>query len=126
MKILFFIILNLIFPLFFITSSINNDLKLNPLYDINNKVIITNDNKIEKYNKKRLLSDNDSNDGFTQIRIFIDKTYIHNQNAQILDIYDIVISAIDKCVQTIQKLIKVQRIKKRKLIMEKLNFQIMI
>ena len=114
MKILFFIILNLIFPLFFITSSINNDLKLNPLYDINNKVIITNDNKIEKYNKKRLLSDNDSNDGFTQIRIFIDKTYIHNQNAQILDIYDIVISAIDKCVQTIQKLIKVQRIGKIK------------
>ena len=114
MKKLAFIILNLILSLLLIASSINNDLKLNPLYDYNDKLIITKDNKIEKYNKKRLLSDNDNNDGFTQIRIFIDKTYIQNQNSQLLDSYNKVILAIDKCVRTIQKLIKVKRIGKIK------------
>ena len=112
MKLPMFIIFNLIVIFLFISSLINNNFKLIPLFYSNNNVINAKDNKDEKYNKKRILSDNDNDDGFTQIRIFIDKTFIHNQNAELLEDYDITMKAIEKCVKTLQKLIKVKRIGK--------------
>ena len=47
---------------------------------------------------KRLLTDND---GFIEIKIFIDKTYINSQNCG-SNKYNKIISSIDKCVNTIQ------------------------
>ena len=78
-----------------ISSNDNNDTSnysIKSLKDINNK-------------KNRLLA---SSDGFSEIRIFIDKTYINTQKAENADNFDKVINAIDKCVNTIKKLIKVK------------------
>ena len=62
-------------------------------------------------NKIRNLQSND--DGFKNIRIFIDKTYI-NQNYENIEILNKVLSSIEKCVKSIQEIIKVKQIDKIK------------
>ena len=62
-------------------------------------------------NKIRNLQSND--DGFKNIRIFIDKTYI-KQNFENIEILNKVLSSIEKCAKSIQEIIKVKQIDKIK------------
>jgi hypothetical protein len=64
---------------------------------------VKNDEK-SKNDNKRFLSESDS---FESITIYIDKTYMEKENSNLLISYNKVIAAIEKCVNTIQKLIKV-------------------
>ena len=90
----------------------NNDFKIissNDNIDTSNNSI--KPHKDENNNKNRDLA---STDGFSEIRIFIDKTYINTQKAENANNFDKVINAIDKCVNTIKKLIKVKPMDKIK------------
>ena len=64
---------------------------------------VKNDEK-SKNDNKRFLSESDS---FESITIYIDKTYMEKENSNLLISHNKVIAAIEKCVNTIQKLIKV-------------------
>ena len=101
----FFLLIYLIISSSSISSIIINNSNSNNIKNLNEKSYITRKNI--NNNSKRLLSDN--SDGFTQIRIFIDKTYINKQNAEIINNYDKAILSIEKSVNTIQKLIKVKK-----------------
>ena len=104
----FFILLYFILPLSSISSIINDDSNKKSLIITKNKLInIKTQKEKTDFNKKRFLSDND--DGFTPIRIFIDKTYMKKHNSESLKNYNKVMVAIEKCVNTIQKLIKVKK-----------------
>jgi hypothetical protein len=90
----------------------NNDFKI---ISSNDNIDIPNDSikspKDINNNKNRDLA---SADGFSEIRIFIDKTYINTQKAENSNNFDKVVNAIDKCVNTIKKLIKVKPLNKIK------------
>ena len=96
-----------------ILSLINNNSNSSTINHLKNKLYITKKDQKESNNSvKRLLSDSD--DGFTQIRIFIDKTYIDKQKSDNLNNYNKAIASIEKCVNTIQKLVKVKKSNKIK------------
>ena len=107
-----FLYFHLLFILVHPQSTYNNDSK----FISSNDNINTSNNSIKSHkdinnNKKRFLA---SSDGFSEIRIFIDKTYINTQKAENANNFDKVINSIDKCVNTIKKLIMVKPMNKIK------------
>ena len=90
-----------------INDNINISSNINFKKDSNYIEEKTNTNR----NKIRNLQSND--DGFKNIRIFIDKTYI-NQNFENIEILNKVLSSIEKCAKSIQEIIKVKQIDKIK------------
>ena len=59
-------------------------------------------------------------DGFTNIRIYIDKTYI-TQNFENSETLDIVLNSLEKCVKSIEELIKVRKLDKIKFTDSEIN-----
>ena len=107
-----FLYLHLLYILVHAQLTNNNDFKIIPLNDN----IDTPNNSLKSLkdinnNKNRVLA---SSDGFSEIRIFIDKTYINTQKAENANNFDKVINAIDKCANTIKKLIRVKPMNKIK------------
>ena len=102
----YFIFLIFIISVFFSNQSFNNtsDNKIISSNNLGNLAL--NHNEKSKNDNKRLLS---GDDGFDSITIYIDQTYMIKENSQSLSNYNKVISAIEKCVNTIQKLIKVKK-----------------
>ena len=102
----YFIFLIFIISVFFTNQSFNNtsDNKIISSNNLGNLAL--NHNEKSKNDNKRLLS---GDDGFDSITIYIDQTYMIKENSQSLSNYNKVISAIEKCVNTIQKLIKVKK-----------------
>ena len=110
MKNIFLLTIYLTLILFLSSNSsiINTDSQTNSVKSLLNKTSFLKKNKNYVKDNKRSLTDiND--DGFTEIKIFIDKTYIKYQNLYSTNTYTQVIKAIEKCVNTIQKLIKVKK-----------------
>ena len=100
-----FLYLHLLYILVHAQLTNNNNFKIIPLNDN----IDTPNNSLKSLkdinnSKNRVLA---SSDGFSEIRIFIDKTYINTQKAENANNFDKVINAIDKCANTIKKLIMV-------------------
>ena len=109
----FFLLIYLIISSSSFSSINNNNSNSNNCNNLNEQSNLTRKElKKSNNNSKRLLSD--SSDGFTQIRIFIDKTYINKQNEVIINNYNKAVLSIEKCVNTIQKLIKVKNSNKIK------------
>ena len=76
----------------------------------NDSYNIEEETDLDKNKNRELQSDDD---GFTNIRIYIDKTYI-NQNYDNLEILNKVLTSIEKCVKSIEEIIKVRQIDKIK------------
>ena len=93
-----------------ISFFINSDSKINPVNMNNNKLLFSKEINHDVNHKKRLLSDNDEN--FHEIRIYIDKTYIKSQNIASINDFNTVMEVIEKCVNIIQKLVKVNNTEK--------------
>ena len=68
-------------------------------------------------NAKRNLNSNDNNnEEFKPIQIYVDKTYLtyqKNNNPSLNNLYTIIINAFDKCVKTFNKLLKVKPLKNK-------------
>ena len=110
MKNIFLLTIYLTLILFLSSNSsiINTDSQTNSVKSLLNKTSFLKKNKNYVKDNKRSLTDiND--DGFTEIKIFVDETYIKYQNLYSTNTYTQVIKAIEKCVNTIQKLIKVKK-----------------
>jgi len=104
---LFLLIFHLLLSSPSTSSFINKIVKASTYNNLKNKQNFSTVNNVShKNNKKRLLASND--DGFKQIRIFVDKTYINKQKTEVESIYDKVMTSLDKCINIIQKLIRVK------------------
>ena len=90
------------------SNSINNNLDLFSFNKISNNSNYSNE-KLKTNNNKNLRKLESSDDSFKNIRIFIDTTYINQQNSVSSEILNKVISSMEKCIKSVEDIIKVNQ-----------------
>ena len=79
--------------------------------NIDIKIKYPENTNYSKYTKRNLNSNDNNNEEFKPIQIYVDKTYLtyqKNSNPSLNNLYIIIINAFDKCVKTFNKLLKVK------------------
>ena len=110
---IFFLLINIISQIMSSINDINNNLNSSLFINYNNNSFFSiEQNKDNNINIRKLDNDDDS---FRNIRIFIDKTYINKQMQENFEILNKIISSIEKCVESLQIIIKVRQLDKIKL-----------
>ena len=90
------------------SNSINNNLDLFSFNKISNNSNYSNE-KLKTNNNKNLRKLESGDDSFKNIRIFIDTTYINQQNSVSSEILNKVISSMEKCIKSVEDIIKVNQ-----------------
>ena len=103
------LIVNIIFKICYSEKDINSN--LTKFSDKNIEYISNYEDKNSFYFNKKTRKLENENDSFTKIRIYIDKTYI-NKNIVNSETLNIVLNSLEKCVKSIEELIKVKRLDK--------------